>query len=69
MFLMGDESGAEAQEEAERLGFGRNAGTGRAGSENDKAGAENENGGSSGTNSSGNGNQNSQALELAAGNG
>ena len=40
MFLMGDESGAEAQEEAERLGFGRNAGTGRAGSENDVAGAE-----------------------------
>lgn len=69
MFLMGDESGAEAQEEAERLGFGRNAGTGRAGSENDVAGAENENGGSSGNNSSGNGNENSQALELAAGNG
>lgn len=69
MFLMGDESGAEAQEEAERLGFGRNAGTGRAGSENDMAGAENENGGSSGNNSSGNGNENSQALELAAGNG
>ena len=69
MFLMGDESDAEAQEEAERLGFGRNAGTGRAGSENDVAGAENENGGSSGNNSSGNGNENSQALELAAGNG
>ena len=69
MFLMGDESGAEAQEEAERLGFGRNAGTGRAGSENDVAGAENENGGSSGNNSSGNGNENSQALELAAGDG
>lgn len=69
MFLMGDESGAEAQEEAERLGFGRNAGTGRAGSENDMAGAENENGGSSGNNSSGNGNENSQALGLAAGNG
>ena len=69
MFLMGDESGAEAQEEAERLGFGRNAGTGRAGSENDMAGAENENGGSSGNNSSGNGNENSHALELAAGNG
>lgn len=69
MFLMGDESGAEAQEEAERLGFGRNAGTGRAGSENDMAGAENENGGSSGNNSSGNGNENSQALELAAGDG
>lgn len=69
MFLMGDESGAEAQEEAERLGFGRNAGTGRAGSENDVAGAENENGGSSGNNSSGNGNENSQALGLAAGNG
>ena len=67
MFLMGDESGAEAQEEAERLGFGRNAGTGRAGSENDVAGAENENGGSSGNNSSGN--ENSQALELAAGDG
>ena len=69
MFLMGDESGAEAQEEAERLGFGRNAGTGRAGSENDMAGAENENGGSSGNNISGNGNENSQALGLAAGNG
>ena len=69
MFLMGDESGAEAQEEAERLGFGRNAGTGRAGSENDMAGAENENGGSSGNNSSGNGNENSQALGLAAGDG
>lgn len=69
MFLMGDESGAEAQEEAERLGFGRNAGTGRAGSENDVAGAENENGGSSGNNSSGNGNENSQALGLAAGDG
>ena len=69
MFLMGDESGAEAQEEAERLGFGRNAGTGRAGSENDMAGAENENGGGSGNNSSGNGNENSQALELAAGDG
>ena len=67
MFLMGDESGAEAQEEAERLGFSRNAGTGRAGSENDVAGAEN--GGSSGNNSSGNGNENSQALGLAAGNG
>lgn len=67
MFLMGDESGAEAQEEAERLGFGRNAGTGRAGSENDMAGAEN--GGSSGNNSSGNGNENSQALGLAAGDG
>ena len=67
MFLMGDESGAEAQEEAERLGFGRNAGTGRAGSENDVAGAEN--GGSSGNNSSGNGNENSQALGLAAGDG
>ena len=71
MFLMGDESGAEAQEEAERLGFGRNAGNGRAGSENDRAdsendmaGAENEHGGSSG-----NGNENSQALELAAGDG
>lgn len=69
MFLMGDESGAEAQEEAERLGFGRNAGTGRAGSENDMADAENENGGSSGNNSSGNGNENSQALGLAAGDG
>ena len=69
MFLMGDESGAEAQEEAERLGFDRNAGTGRAGSENDVAGAENENGGSSGNNSSGNGNENSQALGLAAGDG
>ena len=69
MFLMGDESGAEAQEEAERLGFGRNAGTGRAGSENDMAGAENENGGSSGNNSSGNGNENSQAFGLAAGDG
>ena len=69
MFLMGDESGAEAQEEAERLGFGRNAGTGRAGSENDMAGAENENGDGSGNNSSGNGNENSQALELAAGDG
>ena len=69
MFLMGDESGAEAQEEAERLGFGRNAGTGRAGSENDIADAKNENGGSSGNNSSGNGNENSQALELAAGDG
>ena len=67
MVLMGDESGAEAQEEAERLGFGRNAGTGRAGSENDVAGAEN--GGSSGNNSSGNGNENSQALGLAAGDG
>lgn len=71
MFLMGDESGAEAQEEAERLEFGRNAENGRAGSENDRAdsendmaGAENENGGSSG-----NGNENSQALELAAGDG
>ena len=69
MFLMGDESGAEAQEEAERLGFGRNAGTGRAGSENDMAGAENENGGSSGNNSSGTGNENSQALGLTAGEG
>ena len=69
MFLMGDESGAEAQEEAEWLGFGRNAGTGRAGSENDVAGVENENGGSSGNNSSGNGNENSQALGLAAGDG
>lgn len=71
MFLMGDESGAEAQEEAERLGFRKNAENGRAGSENDRAdsendmaGAENENGGSSG-----NGNENSQALELAAGDG
>ena len=69
MFLMGDESGAEAQEEAERLGFCKNAENGRAGSENDMAGAENENGGSSGNNSSGNGNENSQALELAAGDG
>lgn len=71
MFLMGDESGAEAQEEAERLGFGKNAENGRAGSENgradsenDMAGAENENGGSSGT-----GNENSQALGLTAGEG
>lgn len=71
MFLMGDESGAEAQEEAERLGFGKNAENGRAGSENDRAdsendmaGAENENGGSSGT-----GNENSQALGLTAGEG
>ena len=69
MFLMGDESGAEAQEEAERLGFGRNAGNGRAGFENDVAGAENENGGSSGNNSSGTGNENSQALGLTAGEG
>ena len=69
MFLMGDESGAEDQEEAERLGFCKNAENGRAGSENDMAGAENENGGSSGNNSSGNGNENSQALELAAGDG
>ena len=69
MFLMGDESGAEAQEEGGRLGFGRNAGTGRAGSENDMADAENENGGSSGNNSSGNGNENSQVLGLAAGDG
>ena len=69
MFLMGDESGAEAQEEAERLGFCKNAENGRAGSENDMAGAENENGGSSGNNSSGNGNENSQALGLAAGDG
>ena len=69
MFLMGDESGAEAQEEAERLGFCKNAENGRAGSENDMADAENENGGSSGNNSSGNGNENSQALELAAGDG
>ena len=69
MFLMGDESGAEAQEEAERLGFCKNAENGRADSENDMAGAENENGGSSGNNSSGNGNENSQALELAAGDG
>ena len=66
MFLMGDESGAEAQEEAERLGFCKNAENGRADSENDMAGAENENGGSSGNNSSGNGNENSQALGLAA---
>ena len=78
MFLMGDESGAEAQEEAERLGFGKNAENGRAGSENDRAdsendradsendmaGAENEHGGSSGT-----GNENSQALGLTAGDG
>ena len=71
MFLMGDESGAEAQEEAERLGFGKNAENGRAGSENDRAGSENdradsenENGGSSGT-----GNENSQALGLTAGEG
>ena len=69
MFLMGDESGAEAQEEAERLGFCKNAENGRAGSENDMADAENENGGSSGNNSSGNGNENSQALGLAAGDG
>ena len=69
MFLMGDESGAEVQEEAERLGFCKNAENGRAGSENDMAGAENENGGSSGNNSSGNGNENSQALGLAAGDG
>lgn len=69
MFLMGDESGAEAQEEAERLGFCKNAENGRAGSENDMTGAENENGGSSGNNSSGNGNENSQALGLAAGDG
>ena len=69
MFLMGDESGAEAQEEAERLGFCKNAENGRAGSENDMAGAENENGGSSGNNSSGNGNENSQAFGLAAGDG
>lgn len=69
MFLMGDESGAEAQEEAERLGFCKNAENGRADSENDMAGAENENGGSSGNNSSGNGNENSQALGLAAGDG
>ena len=69
MFLMGDESGAEAQEEAERLGFCKNAENGRAGSENDMADAENENGGSSGNNSSGNGNENSQAFELAAGDG
>lgn len=41
MFLMGDESGAEAQEEAERLGFGKNAENGRAGSENDRADSEN----------------------------
>ncbi len=71
MFLMGDESGAEAQEEAERLGFGKNAENGRAGSENDRAdsendmaGAENEHGGSSGT-----GNENSQALGLTVGEG
>ena len=71
MFLMGDESGAEAQEEAERLGFGKNAENGRAGSENgradsenDMAGAENEHGGSSGT-----GSENSQALGLTAGEG
>ena len=71
MFLMGDESGAEAQEEAERLGFRKNAENGRAGSENgradsenDMAGAENEHGGSSGT-----GNENSQALGLTAGEG
>lgn len=71
MFLMGDESGAEAQEEAERLGFGKNAENGRAGSENDRAGsennmagAENEHGGSSGTD-----NENSQALGLTAGEG
>ena len=71
MFLMGDESGAEAQEEAERLGFRKNAENGRAGSENDRtdyendmAGAENEHGGSSGT-----GNENSQALGLTAGEG
>ena len=71
MFLMGDESGAEAQEEAERLGFGKNAENGRAGAENDRAdsendmaGAENEHGGSSGT-----GNENSQALGLTAGEG
>ena len=69
MFLMGDESGAEAQEEAERLGFCKNAENDRAGSENDMADAENENGGSSGNNSSGNGNENSQALGLAAGDG
>ena len=69
MFLMGDESGAEAQEEAERLGFCKNAENGRADSENDMAGAENENGGSSGNNSSGNGNENSQAFGLAAGDG
>ncbi len=69
MFLMGDESGAEAQEEAERLGFCKNAENGRAGSENDMADAKNENGGSSGNNSSGNGNENSQALGLAAGDG
>ena len=69
MFLMGDESGAEAQEEAERLGFCKNAENGRAGSENDMADAENENGGSSGNNSSGNGNENSQAFGLAAGDG
>lgn len=71
MFLMGDESGAEAQEEAERLGFRKNAENDRAGSENDRAdsendmaGAENEHGGSSGT-----GNENSQALGLTAGEG
>ena len=64
MFLMGDESGAEAQEEAERLGFGKNAENGRAGSENDRADSENENGGSSGT-----GNENSQALGLTVGEG
>ena len=64
MFLMGDESGAEAQEEAERLGFGKNAENGRAGSENDRADSENENGGSSGTD-----NENSQALGLTAGEG
>ena len=62
MFLMGDESGAEAQEDAENGRAGSE--NDRADSENDMAGAENEHGGSSGT-----GSENSQALGLTAGEG
>lgn len=60
MFLMGDESGAEAQEEAERLGFGKNAGESRPGDENGSNGA-------AGNGNSGDGSENSQTLGLAAG--
>ena len=59
MFLMGDESGAEAQEEAERLGFGKNAGESRPGDGDGNNGAA-ENG------NSGDGSENSQTLGLAA---
>lgn len=62
MFLMGDESGAEAQEEAERLGFGKSVGESRLG---DGDG----NNGVAGNGNSGNGSENSQTLGMAAGDG